>query len=187
MSEGNHNINEITKLKTEAGFEELFFRYYPSLKSYAMVFLFDETIADDIIQDVFLNLWNKRNNFTPSDNLASYLHKSVYNRCMNHIRHEKANLKFIRQKSTDQEIQQTYYGATDFGKYKGTGEEFRKALHSAIDGLPEQPRRTFILSRKFRLKNREIADFLNISIKAVEKNLTKALKILRDKLADMSE
>lgn len=176
--------NEIRKLQSEEGFKEIFHKYYPGLKTYAMLYLPDESIAEDILQEIFLHLWTNRKKRKPTDNLRSYLYKAVYNRCMKHIKHVKINYNFIKERSLDQEIE--YILHSNFSPAQGAFNDktLREELNKAIRSLPDACKQSFVLSRRFKLKNKEVAEFMNISVKAVEKNLTRAMKLLRENLSE---
>lgn len=174
----NHKYAKL--LQTEEGFEEVFLFYYSRLKSYALTILFEDETANDIVQDVFLNLWNKRKKLPPTLSLSSYLYKAVYNSCLNHIKHQKANLNFIKYKTNEQEIQTLFFENNPPPQQNIDVIKMQDAIQQTIHNLPEQTKRIFLLSRKFNMKNREIADFLDVSVKAVEKHVSRALKELRD-------
>lgn len=176
------NYKNAQLLQTNEGFEEVFLFYYNKLKTYALTILFEEETANDIVQEVFLNLWNKRKKLSPTLSLTSYLYKAIYNSCLNHIKHEKANLNFIKFKTNEQEIQTLFFENTPPSQQNLDIQKIQDSIQETINNLPEQTKRVFLLSRKFNMKNREIADFLDISIKAVEKHISRTLKELRNKI-----
>lgn len=163
-------------LSTER-FNEIFNNYYTVLKIYAQRFVLDSDIADDILQDVFLNLWKKRKQFESRGPIKSYLYTSVYNGCINYIKQKKVRTDYIL---NNKDSFMDYY----FSEIRNNRDIIFTDIHiqklkTIIDGLPEQCKRVYILSRKLGLKNREIAEFLDISIKVVEKHISKALKLLQ--------
>lgn len=169
-------------LQTDEGFEEVFLFYFKKLKAYALTIVYEEETAGDIVQEVFLNLWNKRKKLPSNLSLSSYLYKAVYNGCLNHIKHQKANLNFIKFKTNEQEIQSLLFENSQPNQQKIDTDKIQKTIQNIINNLPEQTRRVFLLSRKFSMKNREIAEFLDISVKAVEKHISRSLKELHTKI-----
>lgn len=166
-------------------FDSVFREHYLMLKNYAWQYVFEESIAEDIVQDVFIHLWERRQSLKFKVSIKSYLYTSVYNRCLNHIKHEKVSLKFKKVESEEDKIKQAFYDNLPSSKEKYTDSDFIQKVKKKINELPEQQQRVFILSRKFNLKNKQIADFLNISVKAVEKNMSKALQFLRNQLKNI--
>ncbi len=182
MSEKNEDSKYLKLLRSDEGFEKVFLFYYTPLKAYALTILFDKEVVSDILQDVFSNLWEKRKKLPADLMLSSYLYKAVYNSCLNYIKHQKANLNFIKQKTDEQEIQLLLLENTSSNNYQPDSIKIQEVITQSIDNLSDQTKRVFLLSRKFGLKNKEIASFLDISIKAVEKHISKALKELREKI-----
>ncbi len=163
-------------------FESVFRKHYLMLKNYAWQYVLEEDVAEDIVQDVFVHLWERRNSLQLKVSVKSYLFTSVYNRCLNRLKHEKVSLTFKKIKTEEEKVRIAFYENSPSDKMKIPDEEFAKKIKQSIEDLPEQQQRVIILSRKFNLKNKEIAEFLNISVKAVEKNMSKALHSLRSKL-----
>jgi len=162
-------------------FDQIFRKYYKRLCHYAYKFVDDSQIAEDIVQDVFWQVWEKQQIFEIEVVLQSYLFRAVYNRCINHINHRKMVNKhheLISEQFRQFEID--YYRSTDEGGISLF--ELEAKIEDAISSLPPQCRNVFEMSRKQGLKNAEIATELQISQKVVEKHITKALSILRNKL-----
>lgn len=164
-------------------FESLFKEHYHALNFYARRFVIDKDLAGDIVQEVFYNLWKIRGEVQPAGSMRSYLFSAVYYKCLNHIKHEKLKVSQDDPKiSTTEEFRRYYQNEIiNYPESLLTGDS-RDKIRSAIDELPDQCRRVFVLSRKFGMKNREIAEFLEISLKVVEKHVSRALVILRDRL-----
>ena len=165
-------------------FEFLFRMYYPRLCSFSKKFLFDESLADDIVQNIFIKLWENRTSFE-CNSFESYIFKAVRNSCLNHLKHQKivSNYKVVVQKETRGE--DLYY--LDFMEGRSIlhiREELYNEITHIIEKLPPQCKNVFKLSRLSGMKNREIAEELNISIKVVEKHISKALKRLREHFSD---
>jgi RNA polymerase sigma-70 factor, ECF subfamily len=171
----------ITKLlieKDEAAFEQVFKKHFKGLHGYAFAILKDAEDAEEMVQQVFLKLWEKAERLNFSGSVAAYLYRSVHNACLNYIKHQKVkhNHQLYVAYSMKNEVGQT-------GNRTVT-KELEKKFDEALNDLPEQCRTIFQLSRFEGLKYREIADQLDISIKTVENQMGKALKLLRVKLVD---
>lgn len=159
-------------------FEQLFKVNFVPLCSFARGFVYDTDSAKEIVQDVFINLWQKRETIEQEKSVRAYLFQSVRNRCLNHIRD---NQKF-RSHYLDVELEQNNQ-AWDYDHL--VGEEIHKKIEAAIQKLPEKCREVFELSRFEEMKYNEIALKLGISVKTVEVHMSKALKSLREELKDL--
>ena len=169
------NINS-GKLDKQS-FELLFRENFTALAGFARKYVKDLDTAKEITHDVFINLWEKRNEIDSGKPLGSYLFTSVRNRCLNYIRDFK---KF--DKTVD---------ITENPGYSQLAEnvdpveimELEERINLAIDSLPDKCREIFIMNRFRDLKYAEIAKELDISVKTVEAQMSRALKTLRQKLA----
>ncbi len=172
--------NEIVKAlhnSNEAVFEQLFKQYYQRLCTYAAGML-DADDAEEVVQQLFLNFWEKRLQLTISVSLKSYLYRAVHNACLNKIKQAK-----VRQLYAEEHIKTTApgYEHTSQSLFKT---ELENQIHKAINTLPEQCRLVFKLSRFEEMKYAEIAEHLGISIKTVENHMGKALRIMREQLKE---
>ena len=168
----------ISKVLDKPAFEELFRSFFPGLVLFARKYVPDEDTAKEIAHNVFLNLWEKREKVDTSSSLKSYLFTSVHNRCLNFIRDQK---KFDRDETHFQRLDSTEFAD---GTDRLEEQELEQRIYDALQALPEKCREVFTLNRFEGLKYSEIAEKLNISVKTVEAHISKALKILREKLAD---
>jgi RNA polymerase sigma-70 factor (ECF subfamily) len=160
------------------GFEELFRSFFPGLVLFARKYVPDQDTATEIVHNVFLNLWEKRENIDTSSSMKSYLFTSVYNRCLNHIRDQK---KFDKDESHLQRLDSHEFAdGTDHLEEQ----ELEQRIFDALQALPVKCREVFTLNRFEGLKYTEISEKLGISVKTVEAQISKALKILREKLID---
>ena len=159
-------------------FEALFTTHFESLCRFAYGFVNDGDSAQEIVQDVFINLWQKRESMDSEKSIKSYLFTSVRNRCLNFIRDHK---KF-RSEYLDVELE-LEIPVEDVDRFSELETEDRIAR--AMDKLPEKCRQVFELSRFEEMKYKEIAEHLGISVKTVEVQMSKALKILREELKDL--
>lgn len=173
------DINLIALQEGDEGvFEKLFKAYYSPLCQYAFTLLKDKDESEEIVQGVFHNFWEKKAQVEIKTSLKSYLYKMVYHLCLNRLKHQKVKEAYLDYNAT--QIQQNYASATDLANEN----ELKAKIEEAMNSLPEQCRLVFRLSRFEELKYAEIAEHLGISIKTVENQMGKALKILRIKLAD---
>jgi RNA polymerase sigma-70 factor, ECF subfamily len=169
----------IRKIRTgdEMAFEKLFRLFYEALCRYAQSMVNEPELAEEIVQDMFVQLWEKRQSLDLHTGIRPYLYKAVHNRCLNQIQHQKVRVLHQQEVlNTSSDMTQPASRA-EFGELKG---RFNQALLK----LPEECRKVFKLSRENELSYREIADFLGISIKTVENQMGKALRIMRDELRD---
>ena len=153
-------------------FERFFRDFFPPLMAFARKILGDEDDAREVVQQVFINLWEKRSEVDLSTSLKSYLFTSVHNRSLNAIRDRK---KFSSEEVPD------VAGDWDVSA-QIESMELEGKIREAIDSLPEKCRKIFELNRFEGMKYAEIAGQLNISVKTVENQMSKALKILREQL-----
>ncbi len=155
---------------------ELLFRQYYSLVTYAVYrVLPDRSVAEDLAQEVFFDLWRKREKLNITTSLKAYLRRAAVNRTLNHIRDKKMNFE------DEEKIPELRSkAATIFQKLEA--EELQKKINEAVDSLPERCRAVFSLSRFEEMSYKEIAAKLDISVKTVENQISKALSIMRTAL-----
>ena len=162
----------------ELAYEGLFKSHYPELTLYAMRFVQDMENAEAIVQDIFFNLWNKREKLEIKVSLKSYLYRTVKNACLNVLKHQKVEHKYKEHFSRELQIDEM---SPDNWMVES---ELSDKITGAIEKLPPERKKVFVLSRFEELKYREIAEKLDISIKTVENQMGKALKFLREELKD---
>lgn len=175
-------------MKTDPkGFEQfvemIFKEYYLQLRAYTHRFVNSQEEADDIVQEVFLELMYKRDTLRLNhQEIKSYLYTAVYHRSLNHL----AQRNKVRMLPMEEyQLTESIASILDSMHKQLPQEsllmvdELSKAIRRCVEKFPTQRKKVFILSRSYQLKNREIAQQLGISIKAVEKHLTNALSTLR--------
>lgn len=166
-------FEEIRK-EGEVAFNKAFDLYYVSLCFYVNKILFDFDLSRSVVQQVFVDLWIKRDQLR-IDSLKSYLYQSVRNAALDILKHKKAESKYLLSLEKEEP-----------GHLSDLIEEAELAdrINRAIQNLPEKCREIFILCRFEELKYAEIAEKLNISVKTVEMQISIALKKLRAELSD---
>lgn len=169
---------ETSRFLDEVTFEALFRSHFKGLTHFAITYVKDDEAAREIVQEAFLNLWEKRSTIDLSKPVKSYLSASVRNRCLNYLRD---NRKFSSDLlAIEQATGNDYYEQPD----KLVEAEIREKIAFSIGELPERCREIFVLSRSENLKYQEIAEKLQISVKTVETQMSKALQHLRGRLGE---
>ncbi|MFM7022283.1 MAG: RNA polymerase sigma-70 factor [Flavobacteriales bacterium] len=157
-------------------FEVLFKMLYAPLCRHAFLILKDEVEAEEVVQEVFYQVWNKKHSLRIHESLKAYLYRAVHNDCANRLKHLKVKEKYANElRYQDQDSD----SSSDVEE-----EELSLRIQQALDALPDQCGVVFKLSRFEQLKYAEIALRLNISVKTVENHMGKALRILREKLKE---
>lgn len=164
-------------------FNELYRQYYLSLRSYAELFL-DEEESEDVVQDVFLNVWLRKEGLDDSQSLQGYLLRSVYNSSLNILKKKGRSNDY--QSVYEQEIEEIGYkyydpDANDVIR-KLYNLDLRAEINAAINSLPARCREVFTLSYLHDMPSKEISLQLGISLSTVDNHIYSALKLLREKL-----
>ncbi len=173
------------KNNDEIAFKVIFNEYYSRLYYFILEFISFDDIAENIVQDTFFTLWNKRNELKDDSNLNAYLFTVAKNNCLYRLRDQRYRQKLFTTNTLDQnelEMNIEVLNTLDSSAY--TFEEIERIIERTLEELPPQCKRVFILSRFEERKNREIAEELNISVKVVEKHISKGLKIFKESLKD---
>ncbi len=161
----------------QASFEQVFKEHFKGLHAYAYSVLKDDIMAEEMVQNVFYKLWEKKGQIEVNQSMTAYLYRSVYNESLNYLKHLK--VRAAHQSYAKRQPQDSNNAAEQI-KLK----DLQQKLDKALSELPEQCRTVFQMSRFEELKYQEIAVRLNISVKTVENHMGKALRLLREKLAD---
>ncbi len=156
----------------------LFRTHYQPLCNYAYTFVQDRDEAEEIVQSTFLSVWEKRENLEIRTAVKPYLYAMVRNACLNMLKHEK-----IKQQHATIELAVAEKSVESVTR-SVMASELETKIYEAMEKLPQQCRLIFKLSRFEELKYSEIADQLNLSVKTVENQMGKALKIMREQLKD---
>ncbi len=166
-----------TKWHTKSGFEILFKKHYSVLCAYCYGFVADYTLGEDIVQEVFSKLWADKRKIRIDTSVKAYLYSAVRNTALNYIKHQKVKRQY-EQINNDESI----YTEKSQEEHL-IGKELNAKIQSAINNLPTERRKIFLMSRMDELKYKEIAERLDISIKTVENQMGKALAALRKDLS----
>jgi RNA polymerase sigma-70 factor, ECF subfamily len=145
---------------------------------FAQKYVKDFETAKEIVQDSFLSLWEKRETIDMERPVKSYLTKVIHNKCTNHLRDNRKFDRYIL--SVENLVDIPEYNDSD----SLVEEELHIKIDSAIAELPEKCREVFVMSRYESLKYQEIADKLQISVKTVETQMSKALQHMRIRLSE---
>jgi RNA polymerase sigma-70 factor (ECF subfamily) len=158
-------------------FESLFRSSYVSLVRYAKTLIKDHDTAEEIVQDLFFRLWQDKGKINIKSSLNGYLFRSVHNRCLHHIEHNRVVDRHAEEMSYSQTESQE--SPSDILSYK----ELQDKIARILERLPEKCGKIFTMSRFEGLKYTEIAEKLSVSVKTVEANMGRALKEFRKELA----
>jgi len=163
-------------IRTKENFERVFRAHYSDLCSYANGFLKDLAASEDVVQEVMFRVWTSRKDIEITSSARSYLFRAVRNSCMNVLKHISIREQY-------KESKQRLELPADEGDTL-VASELHMKIRNAINLLPLERRKVFILSRYEGLTYIQAAEKLGISVKTVENQISKALQFLRDELAD---
>ncbi len=159
-------------------FSEIFNAYYKDLVLFAFSIIKDMANSEEIVQDIFVKLWEDKEKLDIKTSLKSVLLKSTQNRCIDWLRHKK-----IINKHNEFIVNQNHFFENDCDSYL-LWSELNSSVESALNKMPETLRIAFEMNRNEGLKYQEIADNLAVSLRTVEDRISKALEFLRVELRD---
>lgn len=151
--------------------------YFQELAGFANSFVKSPHVAKDIVQDVFANIWERRQSWNPTQSLNMYLYKATKNEALKSLRDQKTEDKYLEAYKDEQDKREVLLQEPD------ESEDFKQAAHQAIEELPDRARKAYKLHRRDGLTYKEIAQVMEISHKTVESQISRALRILRDRLS----
>lgn len=163
-------------------YEDLFNHHYKSLVLYAKKFVMETEIARDLVQDVFIYLWAKRQTINIDKSITSYLFRSVRNACINYLKRESYKESYINHFLININNGNTQHVLSEDVHELAVVNDLSAKIEVIVEGLPEQCRNIFRMSRFRGLKNREIAEIYSISTRTVETQIYRALKVLKENL-----
>ncbi len=153
--------------------------YYKALVAYSVQMTSEQSVSEDIVQNVFLRVWEREVNLQNPLQVKTYLYNSVRNESINHLRHQNVKQNYIQKVTAEfEEFHLTPEGNEDFFT-----EEIYRHLFQRIDALPQRQREVFLLCMEGKTYL-EIGEALNISRETVKQRKRKAMEILRSELAD---
>ena len=166
-------------------FRKLYILYYHRLLLYAKSYLEDDDEAEDVVQELFVHLYEKRKEVLIYSSLSSYFFRSVHNKCIQILRHKKVKAGYEeKHRIKIREAEILYNKSDNFAFSEQQLEEISRIFLRKNNMLPEKTREIFRLSREQLKTNKEIAGLLNIQVKTVEYHITKALKSFMEVLKD---
>jgi len=168
--------------KDEHAFDILFRSYYSTLVFVASDVLHNRQLAEEVVQDVFVKLWESGSNLSINVSLGSYLTGMVRNRSIDYIRANQRRIKTVSIENCDIQLKLHELGMDASIEEDLFSDALENALNQAIDELPAQCRQIFMLNRFDGLSNKEIAEQLHISVSTVKTQITRALQKLKEKL-----
>jgi len=179
MSKGENTYVEIVeKIRSgdQCAFESMFHSYYSKLCVFSNSHVKSLDVARDVVQEVFIKIWDNRQDFEIRHSLKAYLYQAVRNQSLNYI--EKSNQK--------RRLSESFRKHEDLKREEHPSglntEELTQKVWKLVDKLPERRRSIFILYRKHGLSYKEIAEVMDIKRKTVENQMGKSLQFLRDRL-----
>jgi RNA polymerase sigma-70 factor (ECF subfamily) len=163
-------------------FKYFFDRYYNDLCNFVHIYLHDQALAEEIVQDIFVYFWENREKLQINTSVKAFLFSASKFKSLNLLRDTQNQKKIVKRIGKTE----PFYTQEQGSSYLDT-DEFKKILDSGVEQLPPKCREIFLLSKREELGNREIAERLNISVKTVENQMTIALKKLREYLIPYRE
>ena len=178
------NLFESFKEGNQAAFTYFYDKYFRRIQAFSVQFVYDKDEAENLAQEALLYLWQNRESVDSINGIQSFLYTYAKSKCLNMIRHNKVKDKFksdvLNQKERELDIE--VLNSIQFDTLELT--ELERIIHESINELPTKTREVFIKKRFENKKNAEIAEEMQVTLKAVEAHMTKALKILKTKLSD---
>lgn len=166
-------------------FRELFEKWYNPLLRFSFRYVKSEMIAEGVVQDIFLWIWENRENWKVEGSLKTYLFRAVKYRSMDYWRQEKRREQYYQQLKYRNVVEGLFGSSADIDNFfddESEG-EFVHAVQKAIEELPERPKMIYKLHRLEGFTYKEIAEILSLSPKTVEVHMSRALDFLRKKMA----
>jgi RNA polymerase sigma-70 factor (ECF subfamily) len=156
----------------ERAFEHLFLCYYDALCRFASRYVSSSDAVEDLVQDVFFSVWQRREALDPQQSLRAYLYKATRNEALKHLDRQE------RWPRAQREVRERSLRGQPGEKMQHN--ELKAEMWKALDALPDRRREVFLLSRRHELTYAEIAELLDISVKTVETQMGRALQFLEE-------
>ncbi len=165
------------KANDQSAFQQVFHQHYSNACKAIRRFIRDNSTVEDLAQEVFVRFWERRDRIEVKTSIGAYIHRMAINEALSFLRKQKRfqqddidNFNFADKESSTIQVME--------------GEELKVKIKNAIDCLPPKCKAIFLLSRHEEMSYREIAEKLEISIKTVENQMSKALRVMREQLKD---
>ena len=184
MNKNEQQLLERLKNDDEAAFKVLFNDFYSKLYYFVLEFVPLKDVAENIVQDTLVTLWNKRNELKDDSNLTSYLFTVAKNNALKKLREKKYSQKLFSNAIDVGELDLNVETLSTVDTSVCAFMDIEQIIQETLASLPPQCRKVFELSRFQEMKNREIAEELDISIKTVEKHISKGIKTFKVALKD---
>lgn len=169
----------------ESAFKVIFNYFYPRLYHFIHEYIPNDDLVENMVQDTFLILWNKGNGLKEDTNINAWLYTVARNNCLKKLRDDKIRKALLFTVPLNElELEMNMEALSSLDTSELTFVEIERIIKSTLVKLPPQCRRIFELSRFENMKNIEIAGEMEISVKAVEGQITKALKLFKTALKD---
>lgn len=178
------NLFESFKKGDQAAFTYFYEKYFNRIQSFCVQFIYDGDEAENLAQEALLHLWQSRESVDAINGIQSFLYTYAKSKCLNTIRHSKVKDRFKNDvlNEKERELNIEVLNSISFDTLELT--ELERIINESINDLPPKTREVFIKKRIENKKNAEIAEEMQVTLKAVEAHMTKALKILKTKLSD---
>ncbi len=167
----------IGRYDDESAYREVFLRYYTTLVDFALSYVPYRSLAEEVVSDVFIKIWEKRNTITQIQNLRVYLYISTKNTALNYLVRQKRT-EFLNLDELQQEERSPFLNPEQIM----ISAEMMKRIQQAIQGLPPRCKLIFKLVREDGLPYREVAEILDISIKTIDNQLAIALRKISESI-----
>ena len=170
-----NDIDLLTRIAADEqdAFTKLYFRYSPFIYNVIMIYIKDESQADDLLQNVFVRLWEKRQELPGVENLENYLFIITRNLTLNHLKRK------VTERSMHRVLQRSMEHPADPTGTRIIESEYRRLLQEAIDALPTQQKQAFLMASEEALSYKQIAIRMELSMFTVKKHLELARKSVR--------
>ncbi|MCW0483113.1 RNA polymerase sigma-70 factor [Gaoshiqia sediminis] len=185
MTKNDKQLFHLLLTGDETSFKVVYQHFYPRLYYFVLEYLPHHEVAEDVVHDTFLTLWQKRSDLQVDSNLNAYLYTLAKNNSLKKLRDERYRQRLLQSPSFHPLELELNAGA--LMRLETTESDFSEIEHlvqATLEQLPPQCRQVFELSRFVHKKNREIADELGLSVKTVEGHITKAIKLFKINLKD---
>ena len=176
MRSGDWDFIQRINVKDEEAFRELFLRFRDYLVVFAMRYVDRLEVAEDLVQDVFIMVWESKKIYTSYQGFKAYLYESVQNKSKNYLKHQAVKEKYVSYIKTTEEESEDEYDLMQ--------EEIYRELYVAVRKLPEKCRKVFELALEGK-KNDEIAEILEISVLTVKSHKQNALHFLKENMRNL--